>query len=58
MNVPGGAGIPSSRTLSWQQLVESSDPNWIKGLTRPWVYQFSNGRLFYADPNIYTDTGP
>lgn len=57
-NVPGGAGMPPTRILSWQQQVQNADPAWTKSYQRPWVYQFSNGRLFYFDPQIYTDTGP
>jgi hypothetical protein len=59
MPSPANTGTPPpSKTLSWQNLVQQADPNWLKGLTRPITYEFSNGRIFYADPSVYTDTGP
>jgi hypothetical protein len=59
MGSPANTGSPPpSRTLNWQQQVTNADPNWTKSYQRPWVYQFSNGRLFYFDPSIYVDPGP
>lgn len=56
MASPANTGSPPpSRTLSWQAQVQAADPNWLRGLTRPWVYEFSNGRRFLFDPTIYTD---
>lgn len=46
---------PSTRILSWQQEVLYADPNWNQLRLRPWVYEFSNGRTFEWDPNVYTD---
>lgn len=43
----------STRILSWQQLVLEADPNWARGKTQPWIYQFSNGRLFYSPVDPY-----
>ena len=42
-------GTPPTRILSWQQWVLESDPNWRRLSLQPWVYEFSNGRLF-VDP--------
>lgn len=44
---------PPTRLISFLQEVRSADPNFQQGLIRPWIYQFSNGRLFYRDPNVY-----
>lgn len=46
---------PPTRILNWQQEVLYADPEWNKGLLRPIVYEFSNGRTFQWDPNVYTD---
>ena len=46
----------ASRTLSFQQWVLDADPFWQRDRTRPWVYEFSNGRLFYLNPNVYAPT--
>ena len=43
----------ATRILSWQQIVQENDPNWLRGFTRPWVYEFSNGRLFYQEYPLY-----
>lgn len=51
-------GLPPTRLISWLQTVEDADPNFQKGLLRPWIYQFSNGRLFVKDPTVYTDNWP
>ena len=42
-----------TRILSFQQWVLDADPFWQRDKTRPWVYEFSNGRLFYLNPNVY-----
>lgn len=49
---------PPTRQISFLQLVQEADPNYQQGQQRPWIYEFSNGRLFYAVPNIYTYVGP
>lgn len=45
---------PPTRILSWQQEVEVADPEWLTGLKKPWIFEFSNGRLFYQNPLYYT----
>lgn len=47
-----------ARTLSWQQLVQEADANWLKEKLRPVRYEFSNGKVFVATPDEYTATGP
>jgi hypothetical protein len=47
--------LPPTRIISWLQKVQEADPDWQKKLIRPWIYEFSNGRRFYKDPNVYTD---
>jgi hypothetical protein len=50
----------SPRILSWQQLVLEADPNWQRDNLQPWIYEFSNRRLFYATIPMYgvpADTG-
>lgn len=44
---------PSTRILSWQQEVLYVDPTWNQGYTRPWIYEFSNGRQFTAPVPLY-----
>lgn len=51
----GAENIPPTRILSWSQQVLEADPNWNRGMYRPWTYEFSNGRRFVRDPNVYTD---
>lgn len=46
--------LPPTRIISWQQLVQDADPDWQRLKMRPWVYEFSNGRRFLWDPNVYT----
>lgn len=48
--------LPATRILSWAQQVKEADPNWQRGLTHPWIYQFSNGRKFVWNPSVYTST--
>lgn len=48
---------PPTRIISFQQIVLENDPNWQIDRQRPWVYEMSNGRLFYYNPNTYTTTG-
>lgn len=43
----------SPRVLSWQQLVLEADPNWQRDNLQPWIYEFSNRRLFYATIPMY-----
>lgn len=47
-----------SRTLSWQQLVQESDPDWARKYQRPIAYEFSNGKTFVDRPDRYTTPGP
>lgn len=37
---------PPTRILSWRQMVQEADPNFVRLSLQPWVYEFSNGRLF------------
>lgn len=54
--VPGDSyPPPPTRQISWQSEVLTADPDWQSGMFRPWTYQFSNGRTFYWDNNVYTD---
>lgn len=55
MSVPQNNPPGPTRILSWQQQVVNADPRWQYGLYHPWTYQFSNGRRFQWDPNVYTD---
>lgn len=47
--------LPPTRIISWEQQVQELDPDYQQGLLRPWIYEFSNGRRFVRDPNVYTD---
>jgi len=47
---------PTSRTLSWEQMVLEADPDYQRLNQRPVAYIFSNGRVFVARPDIYTST--
>lgn len=46
---------PPTTIVSFAQKVQEADPNYSRGLFRPWIYEFSNGRRFEKDPNVYTD---
>ncbi len=46
---------PPTRIISFQQLCNEYDPNYWQAAFRPWIYQFSNGRLFYRPSNPYAD---
>lgn len=37
---------PATRILSWSQMVREADPNYTRLSLQPWVYSFSNSRLF------------
>lgn len=45
--------LPPTRLISWQQVVVETDPNYWQAKTRPWNYEFSNGRRFYATVPTY-----
>jgi len=45
---------PPTRIISWRQLCIESDPNWTRLSLQPWVYEFSNGRLFVDTLPTYT----
>lgn len=49
---------PASRIISWQQLVQEADPDWLKDKLRPVRYEFTNGKIFVARPDEYTTAGP
>lgn len=44
---------PPTRILSMQQIVIEADPNWQRSYLRPWIYEISNGRLFYQQLPYY-----
>lgn len=46
---------PPIKTINFKQLVLEADPNWEKENLRPVIYEFSNGRKFVKDPQVYTD---
>lgn len=48
---------PPTRILSWTQMVMEVDPEWRAKSLRPWVYEFSNGRLFVQPNPVYGSTG-
>jgi len=48
----------ASRTISWQQLVQEADPDWLRKYQRYWIYEFSDGSHWDWRPDIYTTTGP
>lgn len=48
--------LPPTRILSWLQQVKEADPRWVQGMFRPWTYEFSSGRRFLWNPNVYTST--
>lgn len=48
---------PPTRILSWMQLCLEADPNYQRGLTQPWLYEMSNGRLFYQPNPLYAGYG-
>lgn len=45
---------PPTRILSWSQMVKEADPNYVRLSLQPWVYEFSNGRLFVDSLPVYT----
>ena len=47
------AGAPPTRILSWMQMCQEADPSFRKLSLRPWVYEFSNGRLFVEALPVY-----
>lgn len=55
--------VPPTRILSWLQMCQQADPNFRQLSLRPWVYEFSNGRLFvqtlpvYGQPGFTDDVG-
>jgi hypothetical protein len=44
---------PPTRILSWEQMCIEADPDFLRLSLRPWVYEFSNGRLFVEVQPIY-----
>lgn len=48
---------PPTRILSWLQLCLESDPSFRRLSQRPWIYEFSNGRLFVESLPLYGSTG-
>lgn len=45
--------MTTTRIISWQQLVNEADPEWLQNKLNPVQYQFSNGRLFTAPNPLY-----
>lgn len=56
MMPPFYPGTPPTRILSWNQMVREADPNYTRQSLQPWVYEFSNGRLFVDSLPLYTGT--
>ena len=54
MSTPYFPGPAPTRLLSWQQMVQEADPNWNRLSLQPWVFEFSNGRLFVDWLPLYT----
>lgn len=48
---------PPTRILSWLQMCMESDPDFRRLSLRPWIYEFSNGRLFIESIPVYGSTG-
>lgn len=51
------AAPPPTRILSWLQMCLESDPDFRRLSLRPWIYSFSNGRLFVESLPVYGSTG-
>ena len=47
---PGGG---KTSILSWSQMVREADPNYTRLSLQPWVYEYSNGRLFVDTLPLY-----
>lgn len=45
---------PSTRILSFRQMVLEADPNWLRQSLQPWAYQYSNNRLFIDPSPLYS----
>jgi hypothetical protein len=48
--------VPVTRQISWQQLCVQADPEFYQNSIRPWIYDFSNGRLYYQQLPVYSTT--
>lgn len=48
---------PPTRILSWLQMCLEADPSFHQLSLRPWVYEFSNGRLFIEALPVYGSYG-
>ena len=48
---------PPTRILSWLQLCLENDSDFRRKSLRPWIYSFSNGRLFVESLPVYGSTG-
>ena len=45
--------LPPTRIISFLQQVQQADPDYLRGQIQPWIYSFSNGRLFYQTIPVY-----
>ncbi len=45
---------PPTRIISFQQIVMEADPYYQRDLRQPMNYEFSNRRLFYQFPPVYS----
>ena len=45
--------MTTTRIISWQQLVNEADPDWLLNKLNPIQYRFSNGRIFTAPNPLY-----
>lgn len=47
--------MPSTRILSWEQMCrEAEGPDYTRRSLQPWVYEFSNGRIFIDHLPLYS----
>ena len=49
---------PPTSIKSWLQWCIDADPNYNYDTLRFWIYEYSNGRQFLNNPNVYTTPGP
>lgn len=46
---------PPTRIISWAGLVQEADPDYLRKLIQPIIYEFSNGRDFVAPASPYAN---
>ena len=55
--MPNTIAPPPTRLISWLQLCLEADPDFERKRLKPWVYEMSNGRLFYLQNPVYSFEG-